>query len=231
MLEEKEPRWRVFVRLSVVLFLFPAIVVFALPRLEAAQKLFSGDRSYWLQYWLAAFALEWVTFLVVCAAYGRVRERLQEIGFPFQLTRNEKLVAAATVLAFVLLAVLGAGGAQQYLGRIPAGARMFIPPPEAELRLFWVAMAITAALCEETLWRGVAITDLKALTNSLVLAVGLSSFSFVYFHGGFAQGAIIFGYRFFITLILAWLYVRQRNLKLVIYVHFLMDAIALLAMG
>jgi membrane protease YdiL (CAAX protease family) len=106
---------------------------------------------------------------------------------------------------------------------------MSIPPSALGARLFWVFVSLTAAICEETLWRGFAITELRAITGSTLLAVLISSLSFVFFHGGLQQGSAIFAYRFAISLILAAVYLRAGNLRWVMVIHFLMDASALMA--
>jgi membrane protease YdiL (CAAX protease family) len=133
------------------------------------------------------------------------------------------------LLATIWLTFIGSGGPQDFLERLPGGLQMFIPPSDLSARLFWIFVSLTAAICEETLWRGIAITELRKLTKTTFIAIIISSLSFVFFHGGLQQGVIVFTYRFVIALILAGIYVRTKSLRVPILVHFLMDASALTA--
>lgn len=217
------------VRLAIILVVFPIGLVYVVPTLEVVREFYAGDRSYWFTFWLLAVFLEWLTLTVVLLTYRDRRGSLEKIGFPLQLSRRGKLLAGTVLVVTVLVAVIGSGGEQSFLRQLPAGLQMFIPPSDLWARLFWVVAALTAAICEETLWRGIAITELEARTGSTLVAILASSFSFAFFHGGFQQGAVVFAYRLMIALVLAMLYRRRGNLRLVILIHFLMDASALMA--
>ena len=219
----------VFFRLTVILLVFPIIVVYVIPNLETVRQFYNGDRAHWFDYWIIAVALEWFTLFIVIASVRHRRQSLETIGFPLNLARREKFIALSILFAFVAFAFVGAGGPQSFLERLPTGLRLFIPPSALGARLFWIVVALTAAICEETLWRGFAITELRAKTGSTLLAVLISSLSFVFFHGGFQQGAVVFAYRFVISLVLSAVYIRAGNLQGVIVIHFLMDASSLLA--
>lgn len=221
--------WRSLVRLAIILLVFPLCLVYVVPTIGAVRHFYTGDRSYWLHFWLLAVVLEWLTLAVVVATFHQRRAFLEAIGLPLRLSRRDKLVASAVLLATVGVAVVGAGGPQDFLRRLPGGLQMFIPPSDLSARLFWVFVSMTAAICEETLWRGIAITELRARTGSTVFAVLLSSLSFVFFHGGLQQGALVFVYRLTIAFVLAALYLRSGRLSLVLLIHFLMDASALTA--
>jgi membrane protease YdiL (CAAX protease family) len=138
-------------------------------------------------------------------------------------------IAAFALAAATAAAVLLPGPSDALLSRFPYAATMFFAPPEVEMRLFWVFMSFTAAFCEETLFRGVAITELKRLTGSTAIAMVVSSLCFVFFHGGFSQGAVIFAVRFALAMLLAFIYVRANSLAPAMIVHFMMDASALTA--
>lgn len=218
-----------FFRLALILLVFPICLVYLVPALEAVRQFYAGNRTYWFTFWAIAVVLEWLTLFVVLLTLRHKRETLETIGFPLSLQRREKLIALFILLAAVGLAVIGAGGSQTFLQQLPLGIQMFIPPSELGARLFWVFVSLTAAICEETLWRGFAITDLRTKFGSTLLAVLISSLSFVFFHGGFQQGAAVFAYRFAISLVLAVVYLRAGDLRWVIVIHFLMDASALMA--
>jgi membrane protease YdiL (CAAX protease family) len=222
-------RTRSFIRLAIILLAFPFCLVYVIPTFETVRQFYAGNRSFWFDFWAMAVALEWMTLVVVVATYRHKRASLEAIGFPLNLSRRAKVITFSVVLATVGLAVIGAGGPQSFLRQLPIGLQMFIPPSDLWARLFWVLVSLTAAICEETLWRGIAITELRSRTGSTIFAVLLSSFSFVFFHGGFQQGIFIFAYRLVIAFVLSAIYLRTGNLLAVIAIHFLMDASALAA--
>lgn len=222
-------RFRSWLRLAIVLVVFPLVFVYVVPSFEVGRRLYEGDRSFWVPFWLFAIALEWLTLGAVLATTRRPVEFLRRIGLVVRLSRAEIVTAVLCVSAALVLAVLGAGTPQDFLTRLPAGLRMFIPPSELEARLLWVAVAVTAAVCEETLWRGVVIGEWRRRGGSTAVAVLVSCLSFAFFHGGFEQGAVIFAYRFAVGLVFALIYLRAGNLKLVVLIHFLADASSLLA--
>ncbi len=178
---------------------------------------------------MLAVIVEWITLATVVASFQGKRAALEAVGFPLSMSRGEVYVFGLLIGGAVALAIVGAGRPQDFLGRVPAGLRMFIPPSEIEARLFWVFASLTAAVTEETMWRGVVIVELRRHTGSTLIAVGVSSASFAFFHGGFDQGALALTYRFVIALVLAAIYLRQGSLRTVIVIHFLMDASALMA--
>lgn len=216
-------------RLGVILLVFPAVLVYALPQTDLVSRFFAGDRTLWLRFWIQAVAVEWTTLGVVVASFTEKRAALEAVGFPLAMSRREVYTFGSLIVGAVALAIVGAGRPQDFLGRVPTGFQMFIPPPEVEARLFWVLASLTAAVTEETMWRGIAIAELRRLTGSTLIAVAVSSASFAFFHGGLEQGALALTYRFVIASVLAAVYLRQGTLGTVIVLHFLMDASALMA--
>ncbi|MDH5644287.1 MAG: CPBP family intramembrane metalloprotease [Gemmatimonadota bacterium] len=216
-----------YFRLAVILVAFPLVLVYVMPSFDFVSRLFAGDRSSWFSFWLLAISIEWATLAVVLATYRDRKAALSSVGFPIRLSRNDVIVLSIVFGATAALAIVGAGRPQDFLSRLPQGIHLFIPPPEITARLFWIVVSATAALCEEILWRGVAINELKKLTGSTAVGVIVSSFSFAFFHGGLEQGAMVFSYRFGVGLLFSWIYLSRRDLKLPILIHFLADTSAL----
>jgi membrane protease YdiL (CAAX protease family) len=215
-----------FPRLTIVLVFFPVALVYLAPEIGVLGRFMRGERELWLAFWLSAAAFEWVVLAWVMTTYaGRDYASIGLLLPP----ATTLAIAALALAAAVAVAIYLPGPSDAFLARFPYGATMFFPPPELETRLFWVFMSFTAAFCEETLFRGVAITELKRLTGSTLAAMVISSAAFVFFHGGFSQGAVIFAVRFALAMLLAVIYVRSRSLAPAMIVHFLMDASALTA--
>lgn len=215
-------------RLGLVLCVLPLLYAWAVPQIPAARELFGGDRSQWGTFWRIAATTEWLSLALVGWLW-RVRDGTQpDLGLR-ALTQRQILAALGVIAGALLVAIVGAGGQQDFLSRMPSGLAAFIPPPTLQARLGWVAMSLTAAICEEVLWRGVAITDLRSIGCSTSTSVLISSFAFAYFHGGFAQGGAVFVWRFGMGLLFAGLFVRSRSLYAPVLAHFIADASALMA--
>ncbi len=216
-----------FVRLIIVFVSFPVFFVYLLPQLEFASAFFRGDRSQWLPFWAASAAFEWIVLILVLLAFARQRDALAEVGVP-RAGPGTLLVTAVIVGAAVWAAVALPGMSDEALARTPGA--MFLPPADTGSRLFWVFMCATAAICEEILWRGVAITQLRKLTGSLWIAVPICALAFAFYHGGVDQGWAAFGVRFALALVLSGLFIWRKSLTSAMLVHFLLDASALAAM-
>jgi len=106
----------------------------------------------------------------------------------------------------------------------PADPRALTGLTSTPEHFFWLAMAATAAICEETMFRGFAITYLRRLVRSTWVAVLISTVAFAYMHGGLHQGALLFASRFVLGLILAGIYLWRDSLAEPIFLHFLIDA-------
>lgn len=218
-----------FLALAIVLVIFPVVLVYAMPLIPVVQKFYGGDRSYWIYFWLVAFALEWLTLAIVLLTLSRMKDSLTAIGFPTTIPKTQRIILLTIFMLFAILAALGSGGPQDFLKRIPLGVQMFIPPSDLGSRLFWLCISLTAAICEETLWRGIAITELKKLFGSTIIAIAISSFAFTFFHGGFQQGFATFIYRFTLAIGLSLIYLKSGKLIWPMMIHFIMDAFALAA--
>lgn len=221
------PRLRL-ARLGLILVVLPVLYAWALPQLPAARALFDGDRSHWGAFWTMAAMTEWLSLGLIAWLWWSSSQAQPDVGLR-AITRRQLLAAAVVVAGALAIAILGAGGAQDFLSRLPTGLAAFIPPSTLQARLGWVGMSLTAAICEEVLWRGVAITDLRAVGVSTPAAVLATSLAFAYFHGGLSQGIAVFSWRFAMGLLFAVLYVRKGRLMTPMVVHFIADASALAA--
>lgn len=221
-------RWNTaaFIRLLIVFVSFPVFFVYLLPQLEFASAFFQGDRSQWLPFWGASAAFEWIVLILVLLTFAGQREQLAEIGLP-RASPGTLFITAVIVGAAIWAAVALPGMSDEALARAPGA--MFLPPADTGSRLFWVFMCATAAICEEILWRGVAITQLRKLTGSLWIAVPICALAFAFYHGGLAQGPVAFGVRTAIALVLSALFIWRKSLTSAMLVHFALDASALLA--
>ncbi len=108
----------------------------------------------------------------------------------------------------------------------PGDFRFFYPFTLAERCLF-VFMAISAGFCEETVYRGFAITKLQGRGWRTWQVIVLSTLSFIFMHG--IAGLFMFPFLFVVGLFYAGLFLWRRNLTPCIYLHTLFDLMAVAA--
>ena len=219
------PSW---LALALILIGFPiaaAHLVFLIP---AVVQFVGGDRQQWLTFWGIMVALEWTFVALVLIALFLAKRPLREVGLA-----PPRPVTAIILVILLALAVAAAlflpGPSESALQGADTGALMFLPPADPGLRLFWVFCSLTAAVCEETMFRGVAIGELRRAGLRALVAVLVSCIPFAYFHGGLEQGAIAFGVRFVIGAVFALIYLRVKSIWPVVAIHFAIDASALTA--
>ena len=96
--------------------------------------------------------------------------------------------------------------------------------PRTMLEKLWMLpVAFTAAVCEETLFRGYALVELRRRGLPVVLAVVVSTISFTFIHG-LAQAPVLLVFRVLAGLGFCGLALWRGNLRAAIVVHFLVDA-------
>jgi len=128
---------------------------------------------------------------------------------------------AGILTVFALLAMSGAGRGDvsaAYAERIKAVV------PESASDWFWfVPVAATAALCEEFLYRGYALTQIAALTGSVSVGAVVSSIAFGLGHA--YQGRIGMLGTALTGLLYAGLFIYSGSLLPCMLAHFLQDII------
>lgn len=165
------------------------------------------DRHAFYGFWLSVVVLHWLSAVVCAAVLRRHGILLADIGVP---DRHRAIRTVALPAVVGLFFVLG----RSLLGPITifGGTPFFgiASPANVPQRLVWIVVAVTAGLCEEFVYRGVALTLLRRRGFSTVAAVALATVPFALMHGP----AGIFGFPFVGTLavVMSILYLRTRSL-------------------
>lgn len=206
------------------LLVFPLANILLLPRLflgpDAVARL---GRAAWWGFIVWTLLWEWGLFFLIRAALRRDGRTLRDIGFP-RPGRAEVAIVGTVLAALAIAGFLTGGGRPP--ASVGAGLAWLLPAAPLE-RVVWVPVCMTAGICEETIFRGMGITELRSGPLRVGGAVIVTSLAFVLAHG-LHQG---WGYasRGAIALILAGLFLRRKNLRAPIYLHALIDLAALLA--
>ena len=93
-------------------------------------------------------------------------------------------------------------------------------------KILMVFTALTAGVIEELLFRGYMMPRLELLYKNKYITIGISSLLFGLLHIGYGTLINIIG-PFFIGLIFAIHYYKFRNIKILIFIHFTWDLMAL----
>ena len=149
-------------------------------------------------------------------------EVVLERGVPVHLGRNAFygiLALVAMLVVDVLVAVILPWGRHRSQGRIPQTA--------SEVLLL-AAIAISAGITEEFIFRGYLLRQFSALPGGQAMPVVLQAIVFAAAHG-YAQSPAGVVQKFVFAVLMAWLTRRQRSLTAAIICHSLNDF--LLMMG
>jgi membrane protease YdiL (CAAX protease family) len=206
------PDWLVLV---VGLVVLPVAIAFLTPISFA--DLLAGDRSQWLifMFWVAVW--EWSVFSGILYWLRRSGRTLVNIGWP-------RLAIADAVAVGTIFVVLGTLSVLKPISAdVPIDESTFLLPRSIAEKWFFLFMALTAGVCEETIFRGLGITQLKGKVGTW-LAVLITTVAFVMMHGGVSQGAPAAVMRGAVALVFAGLFLWRKNLRAAIYLHFLIDA-------
>lgn len=212
--EEEQERSLAPVAALLGLALAAQLLQFQIPSVRA----FLVDRDILARMSWIGFTLikQWVLFVLLLLVLRTRDERLESVGFP-------ALDARRLTLALGLLGLfLGAALLHQ-----PATGADWMVPVWTEERGLWVLLGLTAAVVEETFFRGFAIVWLYRWSRHLPLAV---VFPAAVFAAGHAYlGWVNVAYAFLAALAFSAVFLWRRDLYWPMVVHFLLDVLELFA--
>jgi membrane protease YdiL (CAAX protease family) len=221
-LQPRRLSWQAWVALAYVIFAYPVgwgNFLYIHPGFDAVVT--NGSRWGWYSLWGTIVVIEWVGFLLCLWALHSEGRAASEIGL---YSRRLRLYVVIFIVAVTGFGAIFVAKALNWIPSRPADPHAFLPFTSTPEHFFWLAISITAAICEETMFRGFAITYLRRLLRSTWLAVLLSTLVFAYMHGGLRQGAAKFGVRFVLGLVFAGIYLWRKSLPPAMLLHFLIDA-------
>ncbi len=220
-----QPTTATFFALVTVLVAYPAIRV-AIPYLNLFPA--AGGREWWWGLWSSIFVGHWICVAICAAAISSEKGRWASIGFDWKLFIRGRYV----FILIVILAVAVAYYAPTYFydDTLPERMRSHpLGPVSSAERMFWIAMAVTAGVAEEIMYRGYAITRLRRIVG-LPIAVAIPAISFALMHGPSAFIPQFLGLYIFSALLFtaAFLFLGSRRLEWIILLHITVD-LALIA--
>lgn len=219
--EFREEQERSFVPVAVLLGLALGAQIVQLAHPAVRAYLQEHDvlyRGSWLGFTMLK---QWALFALMLVALRIREERLESVGFP-------RLDARRVTLAVVLVGFF-LGVALLHRPSFPESeaVRVWDVPFWPGERALEVGLALTAALVEETFFRGFAVVWIYRWSGHLPLAVVFPALLFAAGHAylGWLNVAFAFGAAVVFALVFIW----RRDLYWPMVAHFLIDALVLLA--
>jgi uncharacterized protein len=152
-----------------------------------------GNPHRALSYVVAIF-IEWLLFLFVVAGVRRsgaplrivLGDRWHSVG---QVLRDIGIAAGFWIVAMV---ILGISALLLHITAADHSLQYMLPQGRAEIAL-WIALSITAGVCEETICRGYLQQQFISLTRSVPAGILLSAVAFGAFHAyqGFRRMIVV----------------------------------------
>jgi len=180
------------------------------------------EHSWWVGWFCSVLILHWLSIATLLLFLRRARWPLAIIGLttpPAKLLTTFALLAATGfALVWVKTAVLDIHVI------IPHTAFSMVYPLTLGQRCFWIFIALSGAFCEELLYRGFAITELRRNGINRWLAAALASVSFVLIHGSTAFHS--FPNLFIAGMISSGIFLWRRSLLPGMIFHALVDLCA-----
>jgi hypothetical protein len=172
-----------------------------------ATRLGGATHPHRVQLYIFSIALEWLTFAVISRGVRRARTPLSCVlgerwQSPRELLRDILVAAAFWVAAMPALLLL------EWLLRIRsmgAGVLALTPHGAIEVSL-WIAVAVSAGICEETIFRGYLQRQLIVMTRSRTAGVVLAAaiFGLAHLYQGWRMAIVIGFYGLMFGVLAYW---------------------------
>jgi membrane protease YdiL (CAAX protease family) len=208
---------------------FGSIFLPLMPEQFMASLLDENSRTEWWYFHLTNFVFHWMPFLFIWMALNKNKQGWDSIGVNWQWFIKYKLWFVLLLVFLVISACLMPS--ILYGEQLPVKSQShFIGPVSTVERLFMIITALTAAVTEEVLFRGFALTRLKQWVSNPWFILPITVISFVLIHGEprsieqvmpFVIGGVVFGVPFILM--------GLRRLEIMILIHFFIDAGLVLA--
>lgn len=183
-----------------------------------------NSRAEWWYFIFSNIAYHWIPFFCIWVALRQNSEQWISVGVDWTWFAKYKIQFIALFIILIVSAIVMP--AFYYGEDLPVRSKAgFIGPISSLERIFIIFLAFTAAVTEEVIFRGFALTRLKRWISNPWVILPFTVISFLFIHGelrsiGQSLNLIIAGFAFGIPFIL----MKLKRLELVILIHFLIDA-------
>jgi membrane protease YdiL (CAAX protease family) len=158
------------------IFVLAALAVWALAGNVLADRLITAVNPHRIRFYTVTLLFEWLLFVfVVTGVRHHGASVLIVLGDHWhsarQVLRDIGIAVAFWIVSAIFLSILGS-----LLSFTAPGRNMqFILPHRVSELTIWIALSVTAAICEETVFRGYLQRQFIVLTKSVPFGILLSS--------------------------------------------------------
>ena len=193
---------------------------------EFTSPLYDSDkRAGWWYFIISNLFYHWIPFLFIWYALVKNNESWRSVGVDWSWFSKHKrlLIGLLTVLVVSAFIVPNIYYGSELPARSQAG---FIGPISTLERLAAIiALAFTAAITEEVIFRGFALTRLKRIIPNPWLLLPIIAISFVFIHGEIRSAGATLNYLIFSLIFGAgFILLGLKRLEILIIIHFLINA-------
>lgn len=213
-----------WIALVVTLVVYPGLYSSGIMSDVVRPIIVDHSRTHWWYFWFAIMLFHWLPFAFVWLAIRRGGEGWASIGIDWGWFRRTRWWMGAVVVLLVSAAFVMPG--VHYGNELPGISQtVFLAPVSTVERLWIICGAATAAITEEVLFRGFALTRLTRVMRSPWLALPITVVAFIFIHGtprdpgalvAYAAAGLAFGVPFILM--------KMRRLEVLVAIHFLIDA-------
>lgn len=139
------------------------------------------DHRHYFPLWGSVAALHWSGVALIVLFVWQAGGRWSDVGLKTSDARFAMMLGAFAVIGTVLVLWRQSASAN-HKSRLSAMMLIMLPKTLGE-RIFWVFMSVTAAICEELVYRGFGVCALCGKGVPVWVAVILASVAFVLIHG------------------------------------------------
>ena len=206
-----------------LVILYPAVSIFGTE--DPTSILENLDNELRMILFLSTIVIQWMIFAVIYATTYLEATGLAGLGF--KKLRWLDFAWAAAFFGAAMLILSGLAEVLAFFGMPMLGEIKFLIPQDKAGRIVWVFLSLTAAICEETAFRGYLMTRLRLLGGfgSWVIPTIVSALVFGACHAyqGIPGFIVISVYGAMFSL----LFIYTRSIWPCIIAHFFQDLIAL----
>ena len=204
---------------------FSRLLLPLLPDAWTAPLYSDSGRAEWWYFVAGNFFYHWIPFLAIGWALHKNRESWASVGVDWRWFSTHRVWLLALLLLLVVAALVLPS--IYYGGELPARSQAgFVGPVSAVERLAaLLVLAFTAAVTEEVIFRGYALTRLTRALPNPWFVLPLVAVSFVFIHGEYRGLGQTLNYVVFSLIFGAFFIVQKfRRLEWLILTHFLINA-------
>jgi hypothetical protein len=199
-------------QIAAILIGFPALYMVNSFAPWSRQLFAHHDQRAWIAFWGSAFVLWWASVAAALVTMRRAGWTLRDAGIPWVGRQRAIALGTAVFTGLCAVAVREAVGRFNLIAPIVDAWTAAAKPHTIGQRLLWIVFGVvSAAFCEEFVYRGFGFHAMRSRGMRVVLAAALASLAWIGVHG---LGAI-FGFPLYALLAVVLMSVVIRTDSLV----------------